>query len=172
MLCWMQTPRPSWMLFGVGARTIKPSLIKGAVDSVESFPEMQAQFFDRCEVRIIRTRGKYTGQMIFTIFGAAIPVWETLAKEYGLQRLSEEKISRTYLFRFGLGLIMYLLWSIRGCSQAVVRIDSASNDFIDLSFAVYATYFDGLLTRDDKASWVHQNLVAAIVSFRDHYSVG
>jgi hypothetical protein len=156
------------------ARTIKPSLVEGAVDFVESFPEMQAQLFDRGEIRIIRTRGKYTGQMIFTIFGAAIQIWETLAKEYGLpsKGLSEEEISRTYLFRFGLGLIMYLLWWIRGGSQAVVRIDRASNDFIDLSFAVYATYFDGLLTRDDKASWVHQNLVAAIVSFRDLYSVG
>lgn len=156
------------------ARTMKPSLIEGAVDFVGSFPEMQAQLFDRGEIRIIRTGGKYTGQMIVTIFSAAIQIWETLAKEYELPRegFSEEEISRTYLFRFALGLIMYLLWWIRGGSQTVVRIDRASNDFIDLSFAVYATYFDGFLTRDEKASWVHQNLVAAIVSFRDHYSAG
>lgn len=156
------------------ARTMKPSLIEGAVDFVESFPEMQAQLFDRSEIRIIRTGGKFTGQMIVTIFSAAIQIWETLAKEYELPRegLTEEEISRTYLFRFGLGLIMYLLWWIRGGSQAIVRIDRASNDFIDLSFTVYATYFDGFLTRDDKASWVHQNLVAAIVSFRDLYSAG
>lgn len=156
------------------ARTMKPSLIGGAVDFVESFPEMQAQMFDRGEIRIIRRRDKYTSQMIFTIFGAAVQIWEILAKEYRLpsKGLSEEEISRTYLFRFGLGLIMYLLWWIQGGSQAFLRIDRASNDFIDLSFAVHATYFDGLLTRDNKASWVHRNLIAAIVSFRDHYSLG
>lgn len=156
----------------VWARTMKPLLIEGAVDFVESFPEMQAQLFDRDEIRIIRTGGKYTERMIVTIFNAAIQIWEILAKEYELLRvgLSEEEISRTYLFRFGLGLIMYLLWWIRGGSQTVIRIDRASNDFIDLSFAVYATYFDGLLTRDDKALWAHHNLVAAIVSFRNYFS--
>jgi len=154
------------------ARTMKPSLIAGSTDFIDSFPEMQEQMFDRAEIRIIRTGGKYTERMIVTIFGAAIQIWETLAKGYGLTQkaLSEEEISRTYLFRFGLGLIMYLLWWIRGGSQAVLRIDRASNDFIDLSFAVYATYFDGFMARDEKALWVHQNLVAAIVSFRDYYS--
>ena len=154
------------------ARTLRPSLIEGAVDLVESFPEMQMQLFDRREIRIIRTSGKYTEQMIVKIFGAAIQIWETLAQGYELstEGLSEEAISRTYLFRVGLGLIMYLLWWIRGGSQRIVRIDRASNDFVDLSFAVYATYFDGLMSRDDKALWVHQNLVSAIASFRNHYS--
>lgn len=156
------------------ARTMKPSLIEGALDFVESFPEMQAQMFDRGEIRIIRSRGKYSDQMIFTIFGAAIQIWEILAEVYGLpiKGLSEVEISQTNLFRFGLGLIMYLLWWIQGGSQATIRIDRASNDFIDLSFAAHATYFDGLLTRDNKALWVHQNLISAIVSFRDQYSLG
>lgn len=147
------------------ARALKPSLIDGAVDFVESFPEMQEQMFDRGEIRIIRTDGKYTEQMIVTIFDAAIQICETLAREYELSRegLSEDEISRTYLFRFGLGLIISLLWWIREGSQSVVRIDRASNDFIDLSFAVYATYFDGLLSKDKKALWVHKNLVTTIV---------
>lgn len=97
------------------ARTTKPSLIEGAIEFVQSFPEMQEQMFHGTEIRIIRTGSKYTERMIVTIFGAAVQIWETLAKEYELpwDGLSEEEISRAYLFRFGLGLIMYLLWWVR-----------------------------------------------------------
>ncbi|MHA6684748.1 hypothetical protein [Mesorhizobium sp. A556] len=65
-----------------------------------------------------------------------------------------------------MGLVINLLWWIRGGSQSVVRLDRMSNDIIDLSFAVYATYFDGFCTRDEKAKWVYANLLAAITAFR------
>lgn len=154
------------------ARTLQPSLIEGATDIAVSFPEMQEQMFNHKEIRTIRTAGKYTEQMILTIFGAALQIWETLAGHYEIEweGLDETVVCRAYLFRYALGIVINLLWWIRGGSQAVVRMDRMSNDLIDLGFAAYATYFDGLFTRDEKAAWVHANLVAAITSFRDIYS--
>jgi hypothetical protein len=117
------------------ARTLKPSLTEGAADFIDSFAEMQMQLFNQSEIKIIRTNSEYTEEMIITIFNAAIQIWETLAAEYDLSKkdLSKEELSRSYLFRFGLGIIIYLLWWIQGGSQTVVRIDRASNDFVDLS---------------------------------------
>ncbi|MBC2807020.1 hypothetical protein C3Y94_028235 [Rhizobium ruizarguesonis] len=154
------------------ARTLQPSLIEGAMDIAVSFPEMQEQMFNHQELRIIRTNGKYTEEMVFTIFGAALQIWETLAGYYEIEweDLDETLVCRAYLFRYALGIVINLLWWIRGGSQAVVRMDRMSNDLIDLGFAVYATYFDGLFTRDEKAAWVHANLVAAIASFRNIHS--
>lgn len=151
------------------ARTLQPSLIEGATDIAVSFPEMQEQMFNHKEIRIIRTAGKYTDEMVFTIFGAALQIWEILADHYEIEweGLDEAVVCRAYLFRYALGIVINLLWWIRGGSQAVVRMDRMSNDLIDLSCAVYATYFDGFFTFDEKATWVHSNLVAAITSFRD-----
>lgn len=151
-----------------GARTLSPSLIEGACDIALSFPEMEEQMFDRQQVRIIRTHARYTPDMFGSIFGAALQVWENLATSYGIkwQRLDESIVCRAYLFRFALGIVILLLWWIRCGSQPVVRLDKMSNDLIDLSFAVYATYFDGFVTQDEKARWVHHNLVQAIINFR------
>jgi len=151
------------------ARAWRPSLIEGASDIAISFPEMEEQMFNRNEIRIIRTNGRYTPDMLGSIFGAAEQIWENLATGYGIkwQGLDQSVVSRAYLFRFALGIVINLLWWIRGGSQAIVRLDRMSNDLIDLSFAVYGTYFDGFITRDDKARWVHANLVRAISSYRD-----
>lgn len=154
------------------ARNLQPSLIEGAADIAASFPEMQDQMFNRQEIRIIRTAGKYTEKMIQTIFGAALQIWETSAGHYKIEweGLDETVVCRAYLFRYALGIVINLLWWIRGGSQAMLRMDRMSNDLIDLGFAVYATYFDGLFTRDEKAAWVHANLVEAIKSFREIHS--
>lgn len=149
------------------ARTLRPSLIEGASDIAQSFPEMQEQMFDPRQVLIIRTNGKYTEEMFETIFGAALQVWEVLAAEHKIEwgEFDEVVVYRAYLFRIALGLVINLLWWIRSGSQPVVRMDRLSNDIVDLSFAVYATYFDGFFTRDDKARWVYSNLVSAINLF-------
>lgn len=155
------------------ARTLRPSLIEGAAEIAQSFPEMEESMFDSQEVRIIRTNGKYTPRMIFKIYGAAEQIWENLAAKHyiELEGLDKRLISQAYLFRFALGILILLIWWIRGGSQLAVRLDRLSNDMIDLSLAVHATYFDGIVTRDEKARWVHYNLVQAIISFQNTHDL-
>ncbi len=52
-----------------------------------------------------------------------------------------------YLFRYALGIIIYLLWWIRTGSPKLERVDRIRNDLIDLSFVVYGTYYDGFSHR-------------------------
>ncbi|MGO4123798.1 hypothetical protein AB4Z01_05330 [Inquilinus sp. YAF38] len=63
-----------------------------------------------------------------------------------------------------LAILIYALWWIKNGSQAPKRLDKARNDIIDLSFAVYGTYFAGLMTDDAKAHWMHDNLSTALIA--------
>ncbi|PZV36441.1 hypothetical protein [Mesorhizobium kowhaii] len=137
---------------------------EGAIDIVTSLPEMSEQMFSRHEVRIIRTNGRYTEEMFASIFGAAEQIWETLAEGYGVQWRSmvRNHTMRAYLFRYALGIVIYLLWWIRTGCPKLERVERIRNDLIDLSFAVYGTYYDGFLTSDRKAEWMFLNLSRAL----------
>jgi hypothetical protein len=141
---------------------------EGAIDIVTSLPEMSEQIFSQREVRIIRTNGAYTDEMFANIFGASEQIWETLAEGHGLQWRSALRahITSAYLFRYALGIVIYLLWWIRTGSPKLERIDRIRNDLIDLSFAVYGTYYDGFLTADRKAEWMFLNLSRALAATR------
>jgi len=148
------------------ANGLLPELIEGAVEIAASLPEMEAQMFTKAELRIIRTSSRYPAPMMETIYGAAVQIWETLAYSYRLpwQNLSDNRAARSYLFRYALGLVIHLLWWISSGSQPIRRMDRMRNDMIDLSFCVYASYFDGFMTADEKARWMHANLIAALVA--------
>jgi len=141
---------------------------EGAIDIVTSLPEMSEQMFSQHEIRIIRTNGRYTDEMFASIFGATEQIWEALAEAYGLQWRSmlREHIMSAYLFRYALGIVIYLLWWIRTGSPKLERIDRIRNDLIDLSFVVYGTYYDGFLTADHKAEWMFLNLSRALEAAR------
>lgn len=141
---------------------------EGAIDIVTSLPEMSEQMFSQHEIRIIRTNGRYTEEMFASIFGAAEQIWETLAEGYGLQWRSmlRDHTMSAYLFRYALGIVIYHLYWIRTGSPKLGRVDRIRNDFIDLSFAVYGTYYDGFLTADRKAEWMYLNLSRALEAAR------
>ncbi|WP_426213697.1 hypothetical protein [Mesorhizobium abyssinicae] len=146
------------------ARGLLPKLIEGAIEIAASLPEMEAQMFTKAEIQIIRTSSRYPGAMMDTIYGSAVQIWEHLAHANGLpwQNLGDNRVARSYLFRYALGLVIHLLWWISRGSQPIRRMDRMRNDIVDLSFCVYASYFDGFMTADEKARWIHVNLVAAL----------
>jgi hypothetical protein len=141
---------------------------EGAIDIIASLPEMSEQMFSESEIRIIRTNRRYTEKMFANIFGAAEQIWETLADGYAISwpPMAREHLYDAYLFRYALGIVIYLLWWIRTGSQKVERLDRVRNDLIDLSLAVYGTYFDGFLTGDRRAEWLFQNLSRALEAVR------
>ncbi|WP_432284695.1 hypothetical protein SLT36_23675 [Aminobacter sp. BA135] len=138
-------------------------MLEGAVDIVQSLPEV-ADIFTAEEKRLCRTSYKYTPAMMEKIFGAAEQLYEEFIKGYEVSagHVSPRHYYDAYLYRHGLAIIIYSLWWIRNGSQLPKRLDKARNDFIDLSFAIYATYFDGFLTQDTKAHWMYSNLHGAL----------
>lgn len=148
-----------------GAVNFLPGMLEGAQDIMISLPEMAEQMFTPQQLRIIRINARYTPDMFSSIFGAADQIWETLsstAQDRIWPSGSDEGKTRAYLYRYSLALVIYMLWWIKNGSQAQKRLDRMSNDLIDLSFAVYGTYYEGLMTADKKAEWMHQNLSFAL----------
>jgi hypothetical protein len=77
----------------------------------------------------------------------------------GVKRPNAREARNTYIFR--LALCMHLLahrWiSVGGIERT--QIAKIRNDFIDASFAAYATYFDGILSDDKKLNDIYERAV-------------
>ena len=67
-----------------------------------------------------------------------------------IQRPAYEELPNTFLYRHALGIAVYLLKWIRTGGQRKIRPENIRNDLIDVNFATYATYFDGILTSDKR----------------------
>ncbi|QQM29628.1 hypothetical protein JET14_15125 [Martelella lutilitoris] len=148
-----------------GAVNSLPGMLEGAQDIMTSLPEMSEQMFKAQHLRIIRQNSRFTPEMFSSIFGAADQIWETLS-DGGRHRSApsafDEHKTHTYLYRYALALVIYLLWWIRNGNQPQKRLERTRNDLIDLSFAVYGTYYEGLMTSDKKAGWMYENLRLAL----------
>lgn len=69
---------------------------------------------------------------------------------------SMEELQNTFLFRHSVATFVWALdWIARGGADDV-RADRMRNDVIDVIFVTYATFFDGLLSSDEKAQRVYR----------------
>lgn len=68
---------------------------------------------------------------------------------------SFEEMPNTFLFRYALCIYLLALdWAANGGAPDA-KPKKFRNDFIDATFAAYGTFFDGLLTADEKLSRLH-----------------
>jgi hypothetical protein len=146
------------------AADARAGMIEGAEDILVSLPEMAKQMFSPHQFRIIRTNARYTPEMFSSIVGAADQIWEALSgcDANSTRWRADDSKARGYLYRYSLAIVIFLLWWIKKGSQPQTRLDRVSNDLVDLSFGVYGTYYDGLMTSDKKSDWMHQNICLAL----------
>lgn len=65
------------------------------------------------------------------------------------------ELANTFIFRAALCVYLLVLdWVVRGGAQGAAPA-KLRNDFVDMYFAAYGTYFDGLLTSDKKTQRLH-----------------
>ena len=94
------------------------------------------------------------------IFAAADQICDALFAQHPARPRRPSRRARhdTFFYRYSLGTVLYLLRWIRTGSQVIRRSDRIRNDFIDLNFATYGTYFNGLMSDDVKARDIHLEL--------------
>jgi len=143
------------------AASLSTGMFDGVDDIVESMTEMAAMFTVE-EVRRIRTEQKYTPEMTAKTFGAAGEIYEVLCELRGYGPHTRPTMFNAYLYRFALGMCLYLIWWIRHGNQTSKKKERVRNDVVDLGIAVTASYFDGLLTNDAKARWLYDELRSAL----------
>ncbi len=127
--------------------------------------------FAESEQKIIRNGSPYTEAMCEKMLRHITTMAAMLIKRHlpGKKPPRAAEVRNMYLFR--VALCMHLLahrWIAVG-GVGKTRSDKIRNDFIDVSFAAYATYFDGILSGDKKvndiygkAAWLLDN--ACVVS--------
>lgn len=75
------------------------------------------------------------------------------------------EILNTFIFRSAVAALIFILGWIRLGMQKQISAKKHGNDIVDMVFAVYGTYFDGILTDDQKLLGVYEELKVALEAF-------
>lgn len=127
-----------------------PQVRKDIAKQIESIPSE--------DIALLRTENKVTHRLVDMIVQSVIDDTALYLRDIGLQNpIMSYDIVYSFVLRFVLANhISGLFWGMRG-GHASAKDTTLRNDVTDASYAAYATFFDGLITRDDKLSAVYRN---------------
>jgi hypothetical protein len=132
------------------------------LEGVRTFSENladAARHFTQDELRILRNREQLPPELIDTIIGRIMDlVMRFFAIHPNIVRLPPSKeLPHTYIFRFALCAHLHALrWIVAGGVHNAAH-ERIRNDIVDVSFAAYATCFDGLLSNDNMCNEIYEN---------------
>jgi hypothetical protein len=126
-------------------------------DLPEVFGDMAAEFTAE-ELAVFRKGEPYTEKLFEKMVESTMMLAAILfAKHPNTKRPQLHELAYTYPFRFSLcGHLLFERWVAAGRPK-IVKAEKLRNDMVDLSFASYATFFDGLLTADKKLKSIHSD---------------
>lgn len=124
------------------------------------FSENAKNLFSQDEISRFRSGKSYSLQMGDTIFNAAEHMsrgfFQTPSRASRLP--SRNSLVNAFLYRYALASVLYLLEWIRHGGQSEINAEKIRNDLVDLNFAVYGSFFNGLMTSDAKLLRRHGEL--------------
>lgn len=141
---------------GTTAKTQLERMLNDAHSLPEIFDDI-AKSHTKDELKVLRSGKPYTNPMIKTLMENVLRMAVQLFKNHPNVRVWPDRTSLPNHFIFRSSLCAYLLaleWISVGGAQGV-RPDKLRNDMVDVSFAAYGTYFDGLLSKDEKVQRIH-----------------
>ena len=118
-----------------------------------------AETYTEAELRLLRTRAAFTEEiarkLVRNIARTAKRIFDDHPQVKTFPRQAE--LLNTFIFRFALCAHLWAVdWiSVGGPQRA--KPERLRNDMVDISFATYGTFFDGLLTEDRKAAAIHRD---------------
>lgn len=117
-----------------------------------------AETYTKSELRVIRTGSAYTEEMIDKLIQNVLLLAGFLIRDH--PRVTKwpnvKELPNTFIFRTALcGHLLSLRWIAVGGAKDI-KPERMRNDMVDINFAAYATYFDGLLTADKKLSKIYE----------------
>ena len=124
----------------------------GAIDDI-------AKTYTAEELRIVRSGIPYSrtfGQKLIThVFhlAATLFVRHPMVQRWPVAR----ELPNTLIFRISLCAYLLALEWISVGGVAATKPTRIRNDMVDVNFAAYATYFDGLLSKDQKVQRIHRD---------------
>jgi hypothetical protein len=136
-------------------------MLAEAVPMPEIYDEI-AQNFTRSQLAAIRKRADFDQELIDKIVKLVMDIVGILLKKHPrVTRWPDlAELPDTFAFRYALSsFLLALRWiSVGGARD--IRPERIRNDMVDMTFASYATYFDGLLTADRKLQELYDDTTA------------
>lgn len=116
------------------------------------------KLYSKEERRAIRIGGTYSSEMIEKTVKNVLQIAAVAFREHPNAFVLPNVADLPNTFIFRAALCTYLLaleWGARGGAKEAGTA-KLRNDFVDMNFAAYATYFDGLMTADEKLARIHR----------------
>jgi len=132
--------------------------ISAAVPRVMESRRQLAGTYTQAEARAIRIREKLPQSLkVKFVRNVCLLFWMLIRDHPRVRDLPKDFDDgcNLYLFRFALCVHIWLLEWIADGSNEQSNAGRVRNDLIDLHVAAYGTFFDGLMTGDDRMAYIH-----------------
>lgn len=132
----------------------------------EAFPMMQSLFSD-AQIASIRGNDRMGSDLAEKIAYIIEETEKNLSRNFPnkLSRVTKNCYFDTFITRSAVAVSIYLLQWIRDGSQKDKGLKKFRNDLVDLNFAIYGTYFNGVLSNDRNLLRHHEELRVALKCF-------
>ena len=109
-------------------------------------------------LRVLREREVYPADLLDRIIREIIEITALLfSKHPDIDQMPQAgRVRDSYIFRFAVSTYILSLRWISDGGPATVSLDKLRNDLVDMNYIAYATYFDGLLSRDRKMNEIYR----------------
>lgn len=128
-----------------------------------------ARLYSKEERQAIRLGQNYSSAMVDKTVKNILHIVGTTFRDHPNAHIipTYAELPNTYIFR--VALCTYLLALERGANGAARDVAPAKlrNDFVDMNFAAYGTYFDGLMTTDARVLRIHKEARIWLVALFD-----
>jgi hypothetical protein len=122
----------------------------------ETFKGIEGAFTND-EIRAFRTEGPYSrialGKLLEQINALTLEIMQK--HPHGVRLPRARELPNAFLFRVSVCVYLLLIRWVRDGSNLMIKTPKLRNDIVDANFATFATYFDGLLSKDRKANDLH-----------------
>jgi hypothetical protein len=123
-------------------------------------------FFTDAELKIIRTGLPFSEQLVRKVLENIVALAQSLYSQHPHPTVVRkvDELPNTFLFRAALCAFFWALdWISMGGPKGV-KTEKIRNDLVDVNFATFATYFDGLLSMDEKPVRIYQRAAFVLES--------
>jgi hypothetical protein len=129
--------------------------------------ENEAKAYTQDELDILRADKPFTPQMVDKMAGRIIDLTVKFFATHPDNVRPPTPLELPYTFMFRLAACAYLqaLRRIKDGGAQDVKADKVANDIVDATFVAFATYFQGLMSKDDKANELYRNVKHALKGF-------
>jgi hypothetical protein len=142
-------------------------LMLADMDTYAANVQATAQNYTEAELKILRNDEPFTPTMydklVDNIFDLALRFFAAHPRRLKLP--PSTKAANSFIFRFAICVHVLALKWLRVGVTSQTDPEKFRNDAIDATIVAFATYFDGLLTKDVQASALHRNASFVLKQF-------